>query len=131
MLYKKLTKRVGFTLIELMVTIGVIALLAALLIPAVQAARGAARRTQCLNNLRQYGIALQNYLTTHISFPPGNNGGSTYSPHVQLLEYLELRDLFNAINFTVPASQCVSPLQTTALFSKSSVLLCPADPLPL
>ena len=64
-------KRAGFTIIELLVVIAIIAILVAMLLPAIQAAREAARRTQCANNLRQLGVAATAYETTHGVLPPG------------------------------------------------------------
>src|SRR5262245_11298428 len=96
-------RRRGFTLIELLVVIAIIAVLIALLLPAVQAAREAARRAQCINNLKQIGLALHNYHSTNDSFPPGasmaygNSPGSSnditnwnnWSASAMLLSYLE------------------------------------------
>src|SRR5262245_11499470 len=81
----------GFTLIELLVVIAIIAVLIALLLPAVQAAREAARRSQCVNNLKQMGIALHNYHDALGTFPPGHlgTGWNDWGPLVMLLPYVE------------------------------------------
>ena len=73
-----MTRRKGFTLIELLVVIAIIAVLIALLLPAVQAAREAARRAQCINNLKQIGLAIHNYISVNDCLPPG--GFPQYSP---------------------------------------------------
>ncbi len=128
--------RRGFTLIELLVAIGVIGLLLALLLPAVQAAREAARRTQCLSNLRQMGIALSMYESVHAMFPPGQPyTGKTWSSnkisgHSQLLPHLDLVPLYNSINMsfvqddrpTFPSMENHTARNTTV-----SVFLCPSD----
>src|SRR5258708_28953384 len=85
--------RAGFTLIELLVVMAIIAVLAALLLPAVQSAREAARRSQCLNNIRQINLGAQNYLSSNRSFPSGwicqnlpNLGSTGVSPALTNLE---------------------------------------------
>ena len=92
--------RPGFTLIELLVVIAIIAILIALLLPAVQQAREAARRIQCRNNLKQFGLALHNYESSHRVFPPGlitsTDGMAVYAnANTMLLPYFEQTSLHN------------------------------------
>jgi len=90
--------RTGFTLIELLVVIAVIAILIALLLPAVQQAREAARRTQCKNNLKQMGLALQNYHDSHRTFPFGlNEHGTSWS--AMILPYVDQAPLYHTLTF--------------------------------
>ena len=107
----KQTRRSAFTLIELLVVIAIIAILIALLLPAVQQAREAARRTQCRNNLKQFGIALHNYHDVHKTFPsgwiepsaqaglPAADSRSGFGWGAMILPYLEQSNLYNQINF--------------------------------
>jgi len=114
------TSRRGFTLIELLVVIAIIAVLIALLLPAVQAAREAARRAQCVNNLKQLGLAVHNYLSSNNVlplgdlYPSGSNQATTTTPVIRgngsntytygwtlsILPQMEQQPLFNAVNFS-------------------------------
>ena len=137
-------KRCGFTLIELLVVIAIIGVLVALLLPAVQAAREAARRSQCVNNLKQVGIALHNYHSTHDSFPMGGSEQmcditvsppfltwNNWSAHALLLGYLEQKPMYDAINFALAPlynPQCpLSQSNTTVYNSRVATFLCPSD----
>jgi len=132
----------GFTLIETLVVVGIIGLLASLLLPAVQSAREAARRATCVNNLRQFGVALHNYEASWEVFPPANMlnihsqlrhmaRGSRYSPHTLLLGYLEQRSLFHAINFEVLDDDVpvynLAIENVTAAVQQVAVFVCPSD----
>src|SRR3954466_15729323 len=99
----------GFTLIELLVVIAIIGVLIALLLPAVQMAREAARRSQCTNNLKQIGVAMHNYLDAANTLPPGMvqykesplSGGTfvdLYPAFTPLLPYVERSDIYDAYN---------------------------------
>ncbi len=98
-------KRRGFTLIELLVVIAIIAILISLLLPAVQQAREAARRSQCKNNLKQIGLALHNYLASNAVFPPsyciGAAKGGTWSIHARILPYLDQASAYTLANLNV------------------------------
>ena len=133
----------GFTLIELLVVVGIIGVLVGLSLPAVQAAREAARRVQCGNNLRQIGIALEGYNSSNQCYPlndttTANKSRQTvyfgfYSVHSRLLPYLDAVPLYNAINFatgTAPPmglDTSINIFNATCISTRLAVFLCPSD----
>ncbi|MGP0063906.1 MAG: DUF1559 domain-containing protein [Isosphaeraceae bacterium] len=132
--------RCGFTLIELLVVIAIIAVLIALLLPAVQSAREAARRVQCVNNLKQIGLALHNYIDVNGTVPPAaldtmTIGGTTtirngsFGALARMLPFLEQTAVYNAANFSVDVINGAPGMwaNTTAIFTRLSGFLCPSD----
>jgi len=138
--------RPGFTLIELLVVIAIIAVLIALLLPAVQAAREAARRSQCVNNLKQMGLAANNYQSTYGSYPlrnatntTGNSGGAAlpsswanWSGQAMMLPFMEQTPIYNAANFMVNPGTGTGfgfcyYMNSTAREARVAAFLCPSD----
>ncbi len=127
-------RRVGFTLIELLVVMAIIAVLIALLLPAVQSCREAARRITCTNNLMQLALALQNYESSHEMFPPGvvdatgpvldQPKGYQFGWLVRILPYVEMRNAYNHFNLSVGLHDArnMTTRQTVV-----RTFLCPSD----
>jgi prepilin-type N-terminal cleavage/methylation domain-containing protein/prepilin-type processing-associated H-X9-DG protein len=137
----------GFTLIELLVVIAIIAILIALLLPAVQQAREAARRMSCKNNLKQYGLALHNYIDVHGSIPPGHQfrghfagtrnlpfgGGTGFAWQTLILPFLDQAPLYHQFNTSVPiAHSGIAESERNEKLAETAQAFarCPSDPAP-
>jgi prepilin-type N-terminal cleavage/methylation domain-containing protein/prepilin-type processing-associated H-X9-DG protein len=124
----------GFTVVELLVVITIIGILMALLLPAVQAAREAARRIQCTNNFKQVGLALQNYHSVKGCFPVGIFTGPIpfyFTWSVYILPYVEQQGLYNMYNFSLPRGFADRSAGSRNLIASKTVVrvyLCPSDP---
>jgi prepilin-type N-terminal cleavage/methylation domain-containing protein/prepilin-type processing-associated H-X9-DG protein len=143
--------RRAFTLIELLVVIAIIAVLIALLLPAVQAAREAARRAQCVNNLKQLGLAINNYESSSSCYPPGSlnyqqnpavcattpagaPANRLWSMFALVLGYMEQSPAYNALNFSwgaggngIPAGAGIPDYNRTGLITQINSYICPSD----
>src|SRR5262245_6967203 len=126
-------RRHGFSLMELLVVIGIIAVLVGLLLPAISGGREAARKAQCNNNLYQLSVALQNYVATHSVLPPGtvNPTGPIESQppgiHMswisQILPFIEQRSMYDLLDFSAGA---YDPVNSTVSLTQIRTLLCPS-----
>jgi prepilin-type N-terminal cleavage/methylation domain-containing protein len=131
--FRAATCRAGFTLVELLVVIAIIGILVALLLPAIQAAREAARRTSCSNKLRQLALALHNHHDSVGRFPVSNFFGKSGKPKLaglwgelpQLLPYLEESTLHDYVDFTKTPND---PRNLQAIKTPLDVLSCPSSP---
>jgi prepilin-type N-terminal cleavage/methylation domain-containing protein/prepilin-type processing-associated H-X9-DG protein len=126
----------AFTLVELLVVIAIVGVLVALLLPAVQAAREASRRSSCVNNLKQLGVALQNFHSAQRRFPPGRGGPApmVFSAQAYLLPYVEEGSLEGQIDFmSAPTNLVIAGISYSGNANKAAaeqvvrVLMCPTD----
>jgi prepilin-type N-terminal cleavage/methylation domain-containing protein len=121
-------KRNGFTLVELLVVIAIIGILVAMLLPAVQSAREAARRLQCSNNLKQLALALHNYHTAHKAIPFGSTYTTTlktYTWATAILPYIEQQNHYDSFDFTQNITHANN---TKAVTTRVAAFICPSDP---
>ncbi|MGD0899207.1 MAG: DUF1559 domain-containing protein [Thermoguttaceae bacterium] len=124
--------KLGFTVVELLIVVTILGILMGLLLPAVQSAREAVRRTQCQNNLKQYGIAIQGYHCTFGTFPIGNVRNKWWSFQSRLLPYLEAQNVFALCNYNYPGD-CFQAANSVPVGQDPgeyvfSIDVCPDDP---
>jgi len=133
----KSSRRFGFTLIELLVVIAIIGVLIALLLPAVQQAREAARRTQCTNNLKQLGLALHNYHDTYRCFPRGNFADKFWTVQTMLLPFMDHSGEYDRMNFNLGGgvtflacfdAEALAVQQKLWFNDRLHGFVCPSDP---
>jgi len=129
-------ERRGMTIVELLVVIAIVGILVALLLPAVQSARESARRMQCQNNLRQVGLALQNYHAAHRTLPPGclkwrpyrgNPKLKNFAWSAMILPYMEGSNVQQLVNFDYPFDHAIN---SVARKTNVAIYLCPSVPMP-
>lgn len=137
---RSLSRSNGFTLIELLVVVAVVGILAALILSAVQNARDASRKLQCENNLKQIGVALQNFQSEHGYFPAAMEGEHSpqglrekyiFAPHVWLLPYLDQATVYNSLNVSFMDPLGDTPENDTARNTRIGLYLCPSETSPL
>jgi len=134
-------RKYGFTLIEALVVVSIIGILIALIVPAVQAAREAGRRAQCVNQLKQIALAIGNFESAHGHYPPAApadepaNGPPSVSrqlsPFVLVLPYLEQASLYQSINFSLPSDWGGTPENRTVASTRIAMFICTSESSPL